>query len=60
MRWLIRLSVPPNGLVLDPFTGSGSTGCATVLEGRQFIGIEQEPEYRGWDSNPHPLAGSGF
>ncbi len=46
MRWLVRLTVPPGGLVLDPFAGSGSTGIATVLEGgRQFIGIEREPEY---------------
>jgi DNA modification methylase len=31
--------------VLDPFAGSGSTGCAVVLEGRQFIGIEREATY---------------
>jgi site-specific DNA-methyltransferase (adenine-specific) len=31
--------------VLDPFLGSGSTGCAAVLEGFDFIGIEREPEY---------------
>ncbi len=45
MRWLGRLVCPPGGLVLDPFTGSGSTGCAAVLEGFDFIGIEREPEY---------------
>jgi DNA modification methylase len=45
MRWIVRLVVPPDGLVLDPFAGSGSTGCAAVLEGRQFIGIEREAEY---------------
>ena len=45
MRWLCRLVTPPNGLVLDPFTGSGSTGCAAVLEGFRFVGIEREPEY---------------
>jgi site-specific DNA-methyltransferase (adenine-specific) len=33
------------GLVLDPFTGSGTTGAAAVLEGFDFIGIEREPEY---------------
>ena len=32
-------------LVLDPFMGSGTTGEACVLEGRQFIGIELNPEY---------------
>lgn len=45
MRWLVRLVVPPGGLVLDPFAGSGSTGIAAVLEGRQFVGIEAEAEY---------------
>jgi DNA methylase len=45
MRWLVRLVTPQDGLVLDPFTGSGSTGAAAVLEGRQFLGIEREAEY---------------
>jgi len=45
MRWLLRLVVPPGGVVLDPFAGSGSTGIAAVLEGRQFVGIEREVEY---------------
>lgn len=45
MRWLVRLVTPPGGTVLDPFAGSGSTGCAAVLEGFDFIGIEQSAEY---------------
>jgi DNA modification methylase len=45
MRWLVRLAVPPNGVVLDPFAGSGSTGIAAVLEGRVFLGIERQGEY---------------
>jgi site-specific DNA-methyltransferase (adenine-specific) len=45
MRYLCRLVTPPNGTVLDPFTGSGSTGKAATLEGFNFIGIEQSPEY---------------
>jgi site-specific DNA-methyltransferase (adenine-specific) len=45
MRWLCRLVTPPGGLILDPFTGSGSTGCAAVLEGFRFLGIEREAEY---------------
>jgi DNA modification methylase len=45
MRWLVRLITPPGGLVLDPFTGSGSTGAAAVLEGRLFLGIEREGKY---------------
>lgn len=40
MRWLVRLVTPPGGTVLDPFAGSGSTGCAAVLEGFGFIGID--------------------
>ncbi len=45
MRWLIRLVTPPGGLVLDPFTGSGTTGVAAHLEGVEFLGIEREAEY---------------
>lgn len=45
MKYLVRLITPPGGLVLDPFCGSGSTGKAAILEGFQFIGIEQEAEY---------------
>jgi site-specific DNA-methyltransferase (adenine-specific) len=45
MRWLVRLITPPDGVVLDPFTGSGSTGAAALLEGRRFLGIEREPGY---------------
>ena len=45
MRYLCRLVVPPGGIVLDPFMGSGSTGKAAMLEGFQFIGIEREPSY---------------
>jgi hypothetical protein len=45
MRYLCRLVTPPNGTVLDPFAGSGSTGKAASLEGFSFIGIEREAEY---------------
>lgn len=45
MRWLCRLVTPPGGLILDPFNGSGSTGCAAVLEGFRYLGAEIEPEY---------------
>jgi site-specific DNA-methyltransferase (adenine-specific) len=45
MRYLCRLVTPPNGIVLDPFMGSGSTGKAAILEGFKFIGIEQNQEY---------------
>ena len=45
MRYLCRLVTPPNGTILDPFMGSGSTGKAAVLEGFGFIGIEQDADY---------------
>jgi DNA modification methylase len=45
MRYLCRLVTPPNGTVLDPFMGSGSTGKAAILEGFRFIGIEREAQY---------------
>ena len=45
MRYLVRLITPPNGIVLDPFTGSGTTLIASKLEGFSFVGIEQAEEY---------------
>ncbi|MFU6863566.1 MULTISPECIES: DNA-methyltransferase [Pseudomonas aeruginosa group] len=45
MAYLVRLVTPPGGRVLDPFTGSGSTGKAAVREGFEFVGIEREPPY---------------
>jgi DNA modification methylase len=45
MQYLVRLVTPPNGIVLDPFMGSGSTGKACAYEGFDFIGIDQSAEY---------------
>jgi site-specific DNA-methyltransferase (adenine-specific) len=45
MRYLVKLITPPGGIVLDPFTGSGSTGKAAILEGFDFIGIELTEDY---------------
>lgn len=45
MQWLVRLVTPPGGKVLDPFTGSGSTGKACAIEGFEFIGFEMDPHY---------------
>ena len=45
MRYLVRLVTPPNGTILDPFMGSGTTGMAAKIEGFRFIGIEKEQEY---------------
>lgn len=45
MKYLITMVTPPNGIVLDPFMGSGSTGLACKELGFDFIGIEKEKEY---------------
>jgi hypothetical protein len=45
MRWLVRLVARRGGLVLDPFTGSGTTGVACWLEGVDFLGIELDPTH---------------
>ena len=45
MRYLCRLITPPNGTILEPFAGSGTTLCAAALEGFTSIGIERESEY---------------
>jgi len=42
MRYLCRLITPPNGIILDPFMGSGSTGKAAIKENFRFIGIEKD------------------
>ncbi len=45
MEYLIKLITPENGIVLDPFMGSGSTGVACQALNKKFIGIEKEEEY---------------
>jgi DNA modification methylase len=45
IAYLCRLITPPNGTILDPFLGSGSTGIAAIQEGFNFVGIEKDPEY---------------
>jgi len=45
MRYLVKLVTPPNGTVLDPFLGSGSTAVACVLEGFDWVGCEMTEDY---------------
>ena len=44
-EWCGKLITPPGGTILDPFTGSSSTGVAAIRNGWDFIGIDQSPEY---------------
>lgn len=45
MSYLCKMVTPPNGVVLDPFMGSGSTGKAAKKEGFNFIGIERDQDF---------------
>jgi site-specific DNA-methyltransferase (adenine-specific)/modification methylase len=46
MRWCIqKAKVPPGGVILDPYMGSGSTGVAAMQMRHPFIGIEIDPRY---------------
>ena len=45
MDWLVTLTTPPGGLVLDPFAGTGTTLQAARDKGFRAIGIEQDADY---------------
>lgn len=45
MQWLIRLTTNPGAKILDPFSGSGTTGEAAILEGRAITMVEKQSEY---------------
>jgi DNA modification methylase len=46
MEYLVKLVTPKNGIVLDPFMGSGTTAIACVKNNFKFIGFEKETEYK--------------
>ena len=68
MKYLIKLITPPGGTVLDPFNGSGSTGCAAVELHHPYIGCELDPVYvaiaerriAAWYADTHPLQSTGL
>lgn len=45
MQYLVRLVTQPNGIVLDAYAGSGTTGIACKIDGFNFIGLEISKEY---------------
>lgn len=51
MEYLCKLVTPPNGIVLDPFAGSGTTGIAAIACGFRFVGVEQHLEYFEFANN---------
>lgn len=63
MKWIIERTTNPGESILDPFTGSGTTGVACVGMGRKFTGIELAPSYyeiaksRITDAEQQPILG---
>ncbi|WP_426043686.1 DNA-methyltransferase [Caulobacter sp. DWR3-1-2] len=45
MQWFCRMIIPPGGVVLDPFAGSGTTGAAAYRDGFSAILIEREARF---------------
>lgn len=57
---LIKALCPENGIVLDPFMGSGTTGAAAIIENRNFIGMELDEQYFKIANERIELAANGF
>ena len=58
--WIIRLLSPANGLILDPFVGSGSTAIACIETGHDFIGVDVSEEYCAYAKKRVMTAKSGL
>jgi hypothetical protein len=43
-EFFVRAYAPPGSIILDPFSGSGTTGAVAVREGRRFLGCDLRPE----------------
>lgn len=56
---LVDALSPANGLVFDPFAGSGTTGVAAIIAGRRFVGAELHPAYAQISRNRLKLAQEG-
>jgi DNA methylase len=48
---LVESFAPPGGIVLEPFSGSGSTLVSAALAGRRYLGVEPAEKYAGWRGN---------
>lgn len=58
LQWLCRLSGQPEGVILDPFVGSGTTGVAAVREGFRFVGIDLDDDGKGGSAGYLAIAGA--
>ena len=59
MRELVKIA-PEGGTVLDPFSGSGTTGVAALIEGRRFVGIEMVEHYAEVAANRLRTVAQGY
>lgn len=59
MRQLVRI-VPKDATILDPFMGSGTTGVAALIEGRNFIGVELTDHYHAVAAERLASAARGY
>ena len=54
---IVRCFCPPDGLVVDPFCGAGTTGAAAIAHGRRFVGGDLYVNEKGepWASVAHRI-----